>query len=53
MKMLDIGFPKTEPNWSQNSKTKNSVSTVQFSKTDFGSSDLFYVVSFTVHLPAW
>jgi len=34
MKILDIGFLKTEPNRPQNSKTENSVSVVRFSKTD-------------------
>jgi len=32
MKISDIGFLKTEPNRTQNSKTKNSVSAVRFSK---------------------
>jgi len=32
MKVWDIGFLKTEPNRPQNSKTKNSVSSVRFSK---------------------
>jgi len=32
MKILDIGFLKTEPNRPQNSKTENSVSAVRFSK---------------------
>jgi len=31
-KIWDIGFLKTEPNQPQNSKTKNSVSAVRFSK---------------------
>jgi len=36
LKILDIGFLKTEPNRPQNSKNENSVSAVRFSKTDFG-----------------
>jgi len=32
MKILDIGFLKTEPNRPQNSKTENSVSAIRFSK---------------------
>jgi len=51
MKMSDIGFIKTEPNWPQNSKPKNSVSTEQFSKTDLsGLRTVFHIVSFTIHL---
>jgi len=53
-KMSDISFLKTEPNWPQNSNTENSVSAVQFSKTDFGSlATVFHVVAFTIHLPTW
>jgi len=33
---MNVGFLKTEPNQPQNSKKENSVSAVQFSKTDFG-----------------
>jgi len=32
LKISDIGFLKTEPNRSQNSKTENLVSAVRFSK---------------------
>jgi len=35
MKISDIGFLKTEPNRPQNSKTKNSVSAVRFSKNRY------------------
>ena len=53
MKMSDIGFLKAKPNGPQNSKTKNSVSVVRFSKTDLGSlGTVFHVVSFTIHLSA-
>ena len=53
MKIWDIGFPKTEPNRLQNSKTENSVSAVRFSKTDFGGLGMvFHVVLSTVHLAA-
>jgi len=52
-KMSDIGFPKTELNRPQNSKTESSVSAVRFSKTDFGGlGTVFHVVSFTIHLAA-
>jgi len=34
MKISDIRFLKTEPNWHQDSKTENSVSAVWYSKTD-------------------
>jgi len=54
MKMSDIGFLKAKLNRPQNSKTEDSVSVVQFSKTDFGSlGTVFHVVSFTIHLAAW
>jgi len=54
MKMSDIGFLKTEPNWPQNFNTEKSVTAVQFSKTDFDSlGAVFHIVSFTVHLPTW
>ena len=52
-KMSDIGFLKTEPNRYRNSKTENSVSTIRFSKTDFGSlGTVFHIVSLTIHLAA-
>jgi len=53
MKMSDIAFLKTEPNRPRNSKTVNSVSAVQFSKTDFGGlGTVIHVVSFTVRIAA-
>jgi len=45
---------RTEANWRQNSKTKNSVSAVWFSKNRLRRFwDGFHVVSFTVHHPTW
>jgi len=45
MKISDVGFLKTEPNRPQNSKTENSVSAVQFSKTDFSGLGRFFTLS--------
>jgi len=51
VKILGIGFLKTEPNRPRNSKNENSA--VRFSKTDFGGlGTVFQVVSFTIHLVA-
>jgi len=35
-KLSDVRFPRSKPNWPQNSKTENSVSAARFPKTDFG-----------------
>jgi len=56
MKMSDIGFLKTESNWTdlKIQKPKTQFPQFGFQKTDFGSLDMvFHVVSFTIHLPTW
>jgi len=45
MKISDIGFLKTERNRPKTSKTKNSVSAVRFSKTDFGGLGTVFTLS--------
>jgi len=54
MKMLDIGFLKTEPNQTdlKIQKPKTQFPQFSFQKTDFGGvGTVFHVTSFTVHLP--
>jgi len=56
MKISDIGFLKTEVNWTdfKIQKLETRFPRFGFQKTDFGSlGTVFHVVSFTIHLAAW
>jgi len=56
MKISDIGFLKTEPNWTdlKIQKPKTLFPRFGFQKTDIrGFGTVFHVVSFTIDLPTW